>query len=1514
MICPNINSREWQTLTSKVPESVAYYLWDKYQGDVPASAITQEEGKVDFGPMNEAASKLDNTLRQTLANLGISYKAVEAVKDPRGQVMTAVARADMFNKVVEVVEGRADATTLPEETSHFFVEALDKNGHVYKGMYDNITKFPEYSEVVEEYGALSDYTEEDLRKEAMAKVLAKEIINQSQESTLEPKLQKMLSSWWNMVMSKLKQMFSRYDAAKMNNAMEEFAPYRDLANKILNQDLSEFSSPINSSKSYYQLSNAPTAKQKETLEAIKKGAEGITKQGQDQDRGYYKDGKKLGESVTTRRDKIFMAKYKNRPIDPEREARMKQAGQIGTLIHDDIDNIVKRELANDMSVQRVVKSDPATYAKLEAYVRELGKMHKGAIFLAEQLVYDPKSNTPGTVDLIVINPSGTVDIYDWKTMTLDKIEKEDYGEPARWKTEKYEYQLNQYKKILAGYGIKTFGKVRYVPIESRFKVNKTTGKRDFIGIDIGRADTSKNIDKSYLNPVPVSDEKTGEEDIDNLLLQLRALHSDVSTKKTTSPIEIKKKQQRIKQLTRAIRELQLNKNFAGFVVSADVEFQAATARLADTKNPPTENELVDMKERLSVYTDLSSKFKNLYADGKINNEHKRRFDKISEDAARLINQVNKSLEVALIKAAGEVGISEATLEKFSEQGSKALGPVTKIFKAISRIDHPLFRTLWNLVNKAKLQTKKDSDALTNDIKTRLDALKEWGKNKGLKGTAIFSMMLDKKQGKLISKYSEEYYKTRMQKIKAGDWQWVKNNSVIEETKLKKYIEDQKNFIETHVFSSDKEYNKAVRATKLKELQEKFNVFDNPKAFLNPDPYFQRYLKPKDTFFSTQYKELLQPQNKEALDFYNFFVEKVREFNQFMPLSGEGKWVNPDRFIPNIKESLLEQVMNSGGGASISGLKEKFSDMFSFQEDGSISMGAINPLTGEYERKIPVYYTRELPPEEKSYDLGRVLMLFGDMAYNYKYMSEIEGSVRNLRNALQDSKETMVDGLNNALRDPYSKEVQTKLVSADTLKQFDDYIGYYLYGIKQSDNLGSFTKSKVVKNAETGEEEIVESQYSYNKLASAGLRAFAVKALGLNFISQTANLAGGIMNTMILGTGGNFFTKSQIAKSMSMLASGNLNPKVMAIKEVLNLRGDNDLMKRANDVSVNDLARKMDIDKVFWLQEKADQIIFNNVGIAMMMNFGKDKDGAIKRLDKLPKGTESLLDMIKLDANGKPNFSEVFGEEEFRKFRNKIQAIGEKITGMSTRDNVSGYRMTVLGQSLMQFRGWIPRTLSARLGATYYDAELEVVETGRYRSLYTQLMNRKFIPMLGELVTGLATGVYGQNTKDAIRTAYLKFLDENPQVDPNEVTEEMFYDMHVSNLRSNAMEAALIIAFSMLVAGIKEAWDDDDEDKRFKTYTLKMLNRWSDELKFYISPTAFQNITKGAVPAVGLVNDIYKFFESLFTEGKSVVTGDDEMQDYNSPSWQFVKSFVPGGNTAWQWFGEQKPKPKEKEDK
>jgi hypothetical protein len=536
-----------------------------------------------------------------------------------------------------------------------------------------------------------------------------------------------------------------------------------------------------------------------------------------------------------------------------------------------------------------------------------------------------------------------------------------------------------------------------------------------------------------------------------------------------------------------------------------------------------------------------------------------------------------------------------------------------------------------------------------------------------------------------------------------------------------------------------------------------------------------------------------------------------------------------------------------------------------------------------------------------------LALFSQMAYNYKHMTEIEGTVRNLRTALEQSRELALDGSGKVLENAFSNKVVSKMISADTLSTFDDFINYYMYGIRTKDNWGYFTKKKTVVDPVTGESRVEEVKISKNKIATWVLKFFSVKALGLNVPSALVNMVGGTLNTAYVAGGKNFFTGKQWAKSMSLISQGNFNPKVMGLLEALDIHADKNLFKTINNLSVHKLANQMDYDKIFFLHSAGDKLVYNITAVSLAQNFGIDDKGKIVRMDKLPAGSKSLLDALEVKEDGKLNLTDLIKDEtEFIKFKTKIQALGEKMIGMSSRDNISAYRLTMAGQALMQFRGWIPRTVGARFGATRFDPELGIVEKGRYLSLFQQLFTKRALPCLKELITGVAAGTFGENTKEAARLLYTKFLEENPSVDPNEFTEDMFYEMHTSNLKASAIELMIIAAFGILTFGLAGGWEDDDKQKarlkRERKNQIMLSNRLMNELTFYISPSAGQQVIKGGVPILGLLTDYERLAKSIGKES----FGDDKTKEKNYLLWDIYRT-MPTGSTMWNYFG---PTPKD----
>ena len=109
--------------------------------------------KVSYPELLPADKKLNSKIENFLREIGVPIKTVKTLRDRDGSPMGGIAVADMLRKVVEVVENKADITTLPEEAAHFFVEIIkETNPKLYNQMFNNITDYSIYQYVIDNYG------------------------------------------------------------------------------------------------------------------------------------------------------------------------------------------------------------------------------------------------------------------------------------------------------------------------------------------------------------------------------------------------------------------------------------------------------------------------------------------------------------------------------------------------------------------------------------------------------------------------------------------------------------------------------------------------------------------------------------------------------------------------------------------------------------------------------------------------------------------------------------------------------------------------------------------------------------------------------------------------------------------------------------------------------------------------------------------------------------------------------------------------------------------------------------------------------------------------------------------------------------------------------------------------------------------------------------------------------------------------------------------------------------------
>lgn len=258
--CPNKNIKEWDQLVSAQGEEMAYYLWDKYQGDIPEDYLTSINQKL-----------IDGFLK----DFNIDTEEFENLKDIVGfDVYTA---SDLITKAIIYKKGES----ITPEVAYFAYSMLGKqNNKLRSELKYLINKWDKYKERFEYHkniqkekiGFMPD------KKEWMNKIrdlvildFLKEKIEQHYinpqefKKSLDTKWTSEDFSTWNKIMSWIEDLLSSY-SYKYKNQKEKLSNLGlSIADEVLNKNYEYFNYDLKEDqlKKYYNdtINSDPFAKE-----------------------------------------------------------------------------------------------------------------------------------------------------------------------------------------------------------------------------------------------------------------------------------------------------------------------------------------------------------------------------------------------------------------------------------------------------------------------------------------------------------------------------------------------------------------------------------------------------------------------------------------------------------------------------------------------------------------------------------------------------------------------------------------------------------------------------------------------------------------------------------------------------------------------------------------------------------------------------------------------------------------------------------------------------------------------------------------------------------------------------------------------------------------------------------------------------------------------------------------------------------------------------------------------------
>lgn len=1432
LVCPNKSSEDWKNLVDRVgSEEKAYESYYKNGMEIPI-----------FSPRRsdiESNQELNNKLQPFFDKIRVSIKEVSSIKDENGEAIGAIAASNLLHKSIEVVKGEAKIDTLPEEAGHFFTQILKNNkSPLYDSMVNEIKDYDVYKDVIAQYSDVYKGNQEKLADEAIGKLIGQQIVDKFEQQEKAPRANR----WWNRVINYLKEKLGLVDKEGLENIIVRNDPFEEASDRILGRygynGIHLDDSPENQ-EVYYQLKDAKSIErrilEKFPLLEEKNGRYTIEEDGKQRE---------IKNTVSDKVENYLKGTRGDRRTAEEKQIQLDKAKWAGKG-HQDLDNIISRlvgERDGKLAPAKVVTTNDVIYNKLNSYAKEfINSLSPDSRILTNVPLYNKKADLATKADMLVIDANGKVHVYDWKFLEFGRDKKlSDFKEKLN------QIKISNIKSILRdSYGINDFGKIRNIPFDVSYS------KGNINSLQTGPVDMNVELDK-HLRPIPLNEEMTGDEKLDRIIqTQLDKVNEIEKSKPLSSATEDEKetfdlnKEAKLGRIKQAIRDIQLKQDLRQYV---SIGLNAINDLATTPINQYSQEQLQNLAKTMDFYgQDMLGLIKDKVKDFT---------DAEKADLNRLV------VESQMYSSELKTAIGEKLLETTDPSILEAqpnIGYIAKIFRSISQQNHPIIKHFWNnLVLPAKAQTREAVDKLNNKIKDSLEGLKKILPNKTMGD--LFDFMIDKgKDGKLkiVGKYKDEVYKSledARAKIREG----------ISDEKLKAM-----EFIKKHGEFDHDAYNEKFDALKKKldkiykndvdrdeKISNRIKSFryqnDNEFGLGNSyNPFFK--LNEDSKLFSDKYNKIQS--TPEMKNFYDLWMKHSKEFQENINQKSLGS-----RFLWNVRSNFIDSLRENGWGA-FTNLNSVLDEL---KAKNTQELGMVDSTTGLPTYEIPAYYTNDSMIQDKngnwihdsdnqSKDLGRVLSLVGAMAYNHKFMSDIEGDSKALGILMQNQESIQVDGNGNPIKNQLTGQLQKVVGSATNLEMFRDYMNYYVYGIKNKTKdykLGEFSTLAIFNKAQSW---------------------FVGKALIANPASIMAHLVRSKLNIAILAGTEKFFNKGEYNKSLMQFASRD--QKSMQLLSYFDLQHGENFYRKAEELSTGFLSDYATYDKMFIGHDATDRMIRNVTLMSLMKSHTYDAEqNKIVKMNSDRTGT-SLYNQI--DLSGKNIDFKGIPKEALESFRNKALTIGNTALGINSRDDIRLINLVVGGRALMTFRNWIPNMVYARYGDLRFDEGLDAYELGRYRTFWNNIVSKQFIPNILDGIKRFGTFGYGGKFGDSVirtaKEAYQKELEKNPNL---KMTEEEYIDLHLANMRGNMMETyivAALIASMMAVQPDKDKHEHLEQGSARKWYQ-KTLERAMQDISFFYSPNEFNKQLKSPVPMVNTYSSLLSFGKAYLDKGEEVITG------------------------------------------
>lgn len=1499
MSCIKVNKKEYKALINLIGELEAKKLVIANEGEIPPLDHPVVQEILDRQELNNlrttqsqvADEKLEPRIKEFFKSLGVSTQTVEALTDENNSPLPYVAKVDLAKKVLQYVEGKQDSTTLPHEAGHFLEGFLPEDHPLYKAMYNNIVNFEIYKKVKEEYVQYSKdkNPENSIRREAIAQLIGQRLKNfkGSKESV---ETQSRVKRWWERVLNFIKSILGGKTSQDAQVLLDE---YDKAAGMIYNNQTQELTQETKEGRTiFFQTKNTGLTAD-ELDDAIIKTQQRILapKYTTDTDNRYVEITAEGERQVKNR-----VSDKRRKDIGQHESPKNKILIKLGRDLHEVLDYIFKNYDSNPTNKYSWLSKDhykvlldtaKAIYKESEEIQKQIDP-NKTFKLWPEVRIYDKKTDTGGTIDLLVRFSDGSISRYEYKFINFhtnsDKTVLQD--EVPFYKQDDYDTQVTDYETIInSNWGHQAQRLSRIIPfnLQIEYLQGKPTSK-------ISKLESFLS-GESYTTPIPSSTELTDNKELNNLISSLRALYQNarLDIKKNWLDPDARRKAD---QTRKAISELLVKKE-AKMVLNQVNNFTKQVRdkiAIKDNTHPDYQNfnELHNLYTELKVYEDLATAIKPIVdkMDEKERNKYNLNLEKIGKEIDTTLSEL-KSIILDMLVKRGELRDIKGL-----DQAVKEIGYAEANWYYGSMIEHPYFRLFQSEINEMYDKNRKEKKEFDEKFKKTHDNLEKWAKENGMTINQALEKIINPKTGHNITPFTKEFWDRKEKAIKEQDIKWLKDNFKIKDGWKEKFEQTRKErFKYIELFYHDKEQQEAAKKTWLAE-----NDLENENSAWY-DEFAQITPKNPEKFYSEGWKYLLA--NKPLHEYYNAYSEGI-----LLAATYYEKRIRYN-FIPNIRQTLFETVITNGPGAV-----DKFNleNAFKNKEDWESGLTEyIDPITHEKIFTPPVKFINDIPLAEKSFNLTVSLSKFMESAIEYKNAKQLSGMMNMMHELLKPGN---TQQYKNVRKNKYG-ELKKLIMGDNTVEDaFKTQMNYHLFG-QHTQNISEKA-----------------NELSKTKMLQEAMRVHRHMMLPLSWIG-----AGG----SALATRSNNYFEAMKAKNFNKLQFDRASLKIATEHSLMKTLYDywqldsSASKSRQNQLSIN-ATKYANSENAYFLWRKPEELNGMTQMGAMMENHTIE-NGKIIRIDRHSKISKKaqeikanntsqskinkLLDELYKENNIKP-LSEL-GEfkddhfsipevttEEYNKFRRKMVDSIAYTTGMLHPDDIMNIKTNLFYQLLGQYKlSWLPKMFFERFQGPRRNDSTDEVKIGRYRVLFGDLntsreelkdrleKNRnfrdigvgerivEFIQSTGAMIQpaskifaeAISLGLFSKlglswnkANPEATELYFHKWIIEHPEVlatrniSMDQLKQE-FMEEREAQFRAAIGELRVGLYLAMIAFLLLSDFDDDDE----KLYTeipgfkqlYKIISRTQNEVKFFYSPFDYMKMWSSPVPVFGLVETAMK---------------------------------------------------------